>query len=199
MFMKTFIFTQKMSLFPDWLLNKCLKFSFLDFKIFTARKWSLGQGNIFTSVCQEFCPWGKVSACQNLVQGGVCLWSGGVWETAPPQGRTSQWADAPPSTTGYDQQAGSMHPPGMHSFFFKTSYSTARGNSCMQYDYPPPLPPKQCGTDYRILLCSQKYTPCGIVEPGTKNITSTLFSEPNEGSSHQIRVRLITSRDTCKF
>ena len=25
---------------------------------FTARKRSLGQGNIFSSVCQEFCPWG---------------------------------------------------------------------------------------------------------------------------------------------
>ena len=35
--------------------------------IITARKRSLGQGNIFTSVCQEFCSWGV---------GGVC--SGGV-------------------------------------------------------------------------------------------------------------------------
>ena len=36
--------------------------------ICTARKRSLGQGNIFTSVCQEFCPQGGR---------GVCLWSRG--------------------------------------------------------------------------------------------------------------------------
>ena len=34
---------------------------------FTARKRSLGQGNIFSSVCQEFCTWG----------GGSCRFSGG--------------------------------------------------------------------------------------------------------------------------
>ena len=39
----------------------------LYFIIFTARKRSLGQGNIFTSVCQKFCP----------QRGGAC--SGGVW------------------------------------------------------------------------------------------------------------------------
>ena len=41
--------------------------------IFTARKRSLGQGNIFTSVCQEFCPQG----------GGVCL--SACWDNIPPQ------------------------------------------------------------------------------------------------------------------
>ena len=35
---------------------------------FTARKRSLGQGNIFTRVCQSSCP-----------QGGVCLWIPGVF------------------------------------------------------------------------------------------------------------------------
>ena len=29
----------------------------------TARKRSLGQFNIFSSVCQEFCPWGGLSQC----------------------------------------------------------------------------------------------------------------------------------------
>ena len=60
--------------------------------IFTSRKRSLGQGNIFTSVCQEFCSQGD--ACS---QGG-CLLPGGVWaggvpgpggcpvETPPPDG-----------------------------------------------------------------------------------------------------------------
>ena len=153
MFMKMFIFTQKMSLFPDWLLNKCLKFSFLDFKIFTARKWSLGQGNIFTSVCQEFCPWGKVSACQNLVQGGVCLWSGGVWETAPPPRAEPPNGQTPPPPQHYGirSTSGQYASSWNAFFFFKTSYSTARGNSCMQYDYPPPFP--QNNAEQIIVFC----------------------------------------------
>ena len=63
--------------------------------IFTARKRSLGQGNIFSSVCQEFCS-----------QGGVCLSE--CWDTTPLRavhaGR-------------YGQQAGGMHPTGMQSCF----------------------------------------------------------------------------------
>ena len=48
--------------------------------IFTARKRSLGQGNIFIGVCQEFCSQG---GC--LLLGGVC--SGGcLVETPPPNG-----------------------------------------------------------------------------------------------------------------
>ena len=42
--------------------------------IITARKRSLGQGNIFTSVCQEFCSQG--GGC--LLPGGACSWRG-VW------------------------------------------------------------------------------------------------------------------------
>ena len=41
-------------------------------RMFTARKRSLGQGNIFRSVCQEFCPWGGA-------------WSGG-WAVPAPRG-----------------------------------------------------------------------------------------------------------------
>ena len=59
--------------------------------IFTARKRSLGQDNIFTSVCQEFCP-----------RGGVCS-AGGAWSwgglSAPgvpgPRGVCSQDGSAP--------------------------------------------------------------------------------------------------------
>ena len=77
-------------------------------KIFiTARKRSLGQGNIFSSMCQEFCPQG----------GGVCL--SACWDTTPgstppehsppppraltttpesrhPQGADPAWEQAPP-------------------------------------------------------------------------------------------------------
>ena len=31
--------------------------------IITARKRSLGQGNVFSSVCQEFCSWGRLPQC----------------------------------------------------------------------------------------------------------------------------------------
>ena len=44
--------------------------------IFTARKRSLGQGNIFIGVCQEFCSRGG---------GGVCS-RGGAWWRFPPDG-----------------------------------------------------------------------------------------------------------------
>ena len=41
------------------------------YSVITARKRSLGQGNIFRSVCEEFCP-----------RGGVCL--SACWDTTPP-------------------------------------------------------------------------------------------------------------------
>ena len=49
-----------------------LQYVLLDF-IFIARKRSLGQGNIFSSVCQEFC------------SQGVCLST--CWDTIPPRTR----------------------------------------------------------------------------------------------------------------
>ena len=54
-------------------IDKLLKINTFLFgtKIFTARKRSLGQGNIFSSVCQEFC-----------TRGGVCL--SAYWDTTPP-------------------------------------------------------------------------------------------------------------------
>ena len=61
----------------------------------TARKRSLGQGNVFTSVCQEFCPGGEV----------------GGGEVYTPLGRPLS------DTTGYSQQAGGTHPTGMHTCF----------------------------------------------------------------------------------
>ena len=99
--------------------------------IITARKRSLGQGNIFSSVCQEFCS-----------RGGVCLstcWDTPPWDQASPRADTPRdqappGADPlgpgtspranPPGTRHppcavhagrYGQQAGSMHPTGMQS------------------------------------------------------------------------------------
>ena len=63
----------------------------ISWDIFTARKRSLGQGNIFRSVCQEFCP-----------QGRVCL--SACWDTIPlPPG-----AGTPPPGAGTPL---SRHPP----------------------------------------------------------------------------------------
>ena len=46
--------------------------------MFTARKRSLGQGNIFRSVCQEFCPqWGGGVWSRGGVWSGGCLVPGG--------------------------------------------------------------------------------------------------------------------------
>ena len=68
----------------------------------TARKRSLGQGNIFSSVCQEFCP-GGVSAS---VHAGI---------PPPPRHPPEQTPPCTVRAERYGQQAGSMHPTGMHS------------------------------------------------------------------------------------
>ena len=59
-------------------------------------KRSLGQGNIFTSVCQEFCSQGG-AWCR-----GECLVPGGAWSGG----------HQPPDMAA---AAGGTHPPGMHS------------------------------------------------------------------------------------
>ena len=96
----------------------------------TARKRSLGQGNIFRSVCQEFCPQGG-SASVNV---GIPLPhppdQAPPWDQAPPTGQ------APPGTRHlpsrhqsgaehagrYRQQAGGTHPTGMHSCLLVSTF-----------------------------------------------------------------------------
>ena len=74
-----------------------------NYSIFTVRKRSLGQGNIFIGVCQEFCSRGVVcfrgvsarggghvcSLGGCLLPGGVCLLPGGAtwWRPTPPPRR----------------------------------------------------------------------------------------------------------------
>ena len=66
--------------------------------LITARKRSLGQGNIFSSMCQEFCS-----------QGGLPQYMLGYhpWCRQLPPGAVHAGR--------YDQQAGGMHPTGMQS------------------------------------------------------------------------------------
>ena len=69
--------------------------------MFTARKRSLGQGNIFRRVCQEFCPqWGGVWSRGVPGLGGVWSRGGG--------------GDPPRTATA----SGGTHPTGIHSCIY---------------------------------------------------------------------------------
>ena len=61
--------------------------------VFTSRKRSLGQGNIFRNVCQEFCWWGGVclSACWDTPLGAGTPWAGSPLEQAPPHRSRACW------------------------------------------------------------------------------------------------------------
>ena len=99
-------------------MESCCSELITKFKIgvITARKRSLGQGNIFTSVCQEFCSQGGACSLGGawsrgcLVGGGLVLGGsglGGAWSGGVPGGDTPQTATA----------AGGTHPTGMHSCY----------------------------------------------------------------------------------
>ena len=83
--------------------------------IFTARKRSLGQGNVFTPVFHSVHKgWGAgfPPCITGHMTMGVCLKGGvypGGWADHPLQ---SKW-----DTMGYGQQASCTHPIGMHSCF----------------------------------------------------------------------------------
>ena len=93
---------------------------------FTARKRSLGQGNIFSSVCQKFCPRGVVclSACWDTTHTPLARRPPPLLArrlplvSQPPLAKRPPPARRPPYTVHagrYGQQSGSMHPTGMHS------------------------------------------------------------------------------------
>ena len=73
--------------------------------IFTARKQSLGQGNIFIGVCQEFCSQGGVSAS---VHAGIPPGSRNPLEQTPPRAATPR--TGPGTPPGADTPHGSRHP-----------------------------------------------------------------------------------------
>ena len=83
-----------------WLHRRKLLLSEANWLLVTTRKRSLGQGNVFTPVCQLFSSWGGVLGCHFL-----------SWKAAPPI--------APPP--GQDplsgQQAGGMHSTEMLSCY----------------------------------------------------------------------------------
>ena len=77
--------------------------------LITTRKQSLGQGNIFRSVCQEFCSQG------GGVPGQVPPWD----QVHPTRTRCTPQDQIHPlgavHAGRYGQQAGGTHPTGMHS------------------------------------------------------------------------------------
>ena len=91
-------------------------------------------GNLSPLILQQlwFLPpanevWGKVMFLHLSLS--VILFKGDVfpiacWDTHParqtllPRQNPSPQADTPPDTTGYDQQAGGMHPTGMHTCYY---------------------------------------------------------------------------------
>ena len=100
----------------DWLWIR-----FPNVNFFTARKRSLGQGNIFRSVCQEFCPQGGSAS----VHAGIPPPPGPGTnrdqahphhQAPPPPSRHPQEQAHPPGTEHagrYSQRAGGTHPTGI--------------------------------------------------------------------------------------
>ena len=100
----------------------------------TARKRSLGQGNIFSSVCQEFCTHGgSASVHAGIHPLGADPSKPGIpldqasphleqtpLDRAPPRSRPPWTRHPPPCTVHagrYGQQAGGMHPTGVQYCF----------------------------------------------------------------------------------
>ena len=78
----------------DQLTNKNFSPVFI---IITARKRSLGQGNIFSSMCQEFCSQGGGVPGQVHPLGRYTLpWAGTPPRQVHPPGRYTPWAGTPP-------------------------------------------------------------------------------------------------------
>ena len=98
--------------------------------IFTAPKRSLGQGNIFIGMCQEFCSQGGVPG-QVSPRPGTPLGPGTpLPPTAVHAGR-------------YGQQAGSTHPTGMHScanFVFGVPFKIKKTNDVFNLERQSHLP-----------------------------------------------------------
>ena len=76
-------------------------------RIITARKRSLGQGNVFTSVCHSV--HGGGSACLHPV-GDLHPGGSASGEWGLHRGGGGGWTDRPLDTTRYDQRAGGTHP-----------------------------------------------------------------------------------------
>ena len=115
--------------------------AFLLVSFVTTHKRSLGQGNIFRSMCQEFCSQGGLPQCM------LEYYPPGPGRHPLGPGRYPHWDQAPPRPGGtpraehagrYGQRAGGTHPTGLQSCFyifptylpFSHLYSIQKKNKC---------------------------------------------------------------------
>ena len=103
----------------DAIPNAIYLLPFMIFLIITARKRSLGQGNIFLVVCQEFCSQGGCLLRGGDWSEGCMFWGGSALGGGAP-GPGGPGGDPPQTATA----AGSTHPTGMHSCTYNYSWST---------------------------------------------------------------------------
>ena len=76
----------------------------------TVRKWSLGQGNVFTPVCQPFCSQGGWTPLGRHLSEQTPYWADMSHADTHP-GHTHPQVDTPETAT----EAGGTHPTGMYS------------------------------------------------------------------------------------
>ena len=120
---------QKFSSYAIWQSFKyVLSISISIFSYLFSLYFITGQGNIFTSVCQEFCSQGGVSG---LVPAEVSNFSDGGFLQIFGGGGSSKYSGGPPIFGGggsppeYVQRSAGTHPTGMHSYL---KYKLSKGN-----------------------------------------------------------------------
>ena len=99
------------------------------FIIITVRKRSLGQGNVFRSMCQSFCPqkggypppgqrprWTETPRIE-IPWTEIPLGQRSPLERAPTEQRCP-WTEIPPSSPKMATAADGMHPTGTHSCYY---------------------------------------------------------------------------------
>ena len=84
----------------------------------TARKRSLGQGNIFTPVCHS-------------VHRGVCL--SACWDTTPPRSRHPPWSRSPPRSRSPQEKTPPDQPPREQSMLGDMNHPTELREKTFQH------------------------------------------------------------------
>ena len=92
-------------------------------KHFTARKRSLGQGNIFRSVCQEFCSWGGLPQC--MLGYHIPLLGADPCGQAPPPPRAGRLPGQAPTQTRH-HYTGAEPPPLQRSACWEIRSTSSR-------------------------------------------------------------------------
>ena len=131
-------------------VGKCMVGIWLKGLLVTARKRSFGQGNIFSSVCQEFCSQEQEQAPPSPSEEQTPLRADPLpWDQAPPAPHSPGPGTSPEQTPPrcrppcavhagrYGQQAGGIHPTGMQSCSNCEHVATGSTNSCFSRQHKP--------------------------------------------------------------